>query len=198
MKTCTIEGCGREHNARGLCNNHYESWRRANNPEVRARELQRRKDYYAANREVISAKSKRKYKMEPTPKRLASRQYYAEKKESISAARKTAWAQRSEEQRAKDSRRALDNKYRNLFGVTLEKVERVFEQQGNACAVCRIALPDLLSPEKRRGTMNVPTLDHCHKTGRLRGILCNHCNRGLGLFHDDSERLRAAADYLSR
>jgi len=39
-------------------------------------------------------------------------------------------------------------------------------------------------------------IDHCHKTGDVRGVLCNNCNLGIGLFKDNVERLRKAIKYL--
>lgn len=58
--------------------------------------------------------------------------------------------------------------------------------QKNCCAICLV----LFSP------INPPCADHCHTTHTPRGILCNHCNAGLGMFRDQPDRLRRAADYL--
>ena len=55
------------------------------------------------------------------------------------------------------------------------------------CAICG----DL--PGTRRHS-----LDHCHVSGRMRGVLCNHCNSGLGFFRDDPRILQLAIDYLKR
>lgn len=66
--------------------------------------------------------------------------------------------------------------------------------QGGVCAICK-------KPERHRS--NGPkvkrlAVDHDHTTGEVRGLLCNNCNRALGLFGDDVTALQAAIDYLSR
>jgi hypothetical protein len=63
-------------------------------------------------------------------------------------------------------------------------VEALSEKQQNACAICR------------RVFSAVPHVDHDHQTGQVRGLLCNSCNLGLGLFQDDVERLQNATKYL--
>lgn len=90
------------------------------------------------------------------------------------------------------ARKARDNpeKYKQIqsrkraggAGLSFEEVEAIREKQGNKCAICD-------SPD--------PTdLDHCHKTLKVRFLLCKHCNRGLGAFRDSPDFLRRAADLL--
>lgn len=70
------------------------------------------------------------------------------------------------------------------YGLTLEEYEQLTNQP--TCAICDVEFgPDLK-----------PCLDHCHSSGRIRGVLCTHCNFGLGYFRDDVECLRRAIDYL--
>lgn len=64
--------------------------------------------------------------------------------------------------------------------------------QGNLCAICN-------SPESttgKLGKLRSLAVDHCHETGRVRGLLCMKCNMLLGAAKDDPEILRAAAEYL--
>jgi hypothetical protein len=72
------------------------------------------------------------------------------------------------------------------YGITLEAYEKLLERQGSACAICR---------EKFIAT---PHLDHCHLTGRVRGLVCRRCNTGLGCFRDDESVMLAAITYLRR
>lgn len=75
---------------------------------------------------------------------------------------------------------------RRTFGLTEEEYRQRHEVQGQACAVCRD--PIVLGENDY--------IDHCHATGRIRGILCNNCNAGLGFFKDDRTRLFRALAYL--
>lgn len=67
--------------------------------------------------------------------------------------------------------------------------------QGNACAIC--AMPfTRVNEELWKKHPFVPHVDHDHRSGWVRGLLCRRCNLGLGLFDDSVSSLRRAADYL--
>jgi DNA repair exonuclease SbcCD ATPase subunit len=79
------------------------------------------------------------------------------------------------------------NKLKSDYGMTPEQWQAMFEAQGRKCAICGSE-----HPNAKPGW----NTDHCHKTGRVRFILCAHCNRGLGAFRDNPEIMRKAADML--
>lgn len=74
------------------------------------------------------------------------------------------------------------------YGLTLQDFESLLTSQFQGCAICRVEKP----PHLRHRY----SVDHDHRTGAVRGILCQRCNVGLGLFSDSPEMLRAAAEYL--
>jgi hypothetical protein len=61
------------------------------------------------------------------------------------------------------------------------------EAQGNKCKICG-------NPETVKGRSL--SVDHCHRTGKIRGLLCGKCNTGLGKFRDSDKILKKALDYL--
>lgn len=77
------------------------------------------------------------------------------------------------------------------YGLTLEEHRALRDAQGGVCAICG-------NPETNtyRGVLRRLSVDHSHVTGQVRGLLCNGCNRGIGLLGDNPEGLRRAADYL--
>lgn len=87
------------------------------------------------------------------------------------------------ERRANQWKGILKNKY----GLDADTYEGMLQDQSGGCAICG------KPPGKRR-----LAVDHCHRTGAVRGLLCHKCNMGIGFFDDTSGRLRAAAEYLER
>lgn len=79
--------------------------------------------------------------------------------------------------------------YRHRFGLTIQAVESMHAQQNGLCKTCA-------TPIRLGGGRNGATVDHDHTTGKVRGILCTPCNKGLGFFRDNPTALRAAAAYL--
>lgn len=75
------------------------------------------------------------------------------------------------------------------YGITLEQYENLIEIQGRKCAICQ--------EERLYDSRSFrPHIDHCHKTGIVRGILCGGCNMGLGALKDDPKIVQRALSYL--
>lgn len=94
-----------------------------------------------------------------------------------------------------DPARTQVNRRQNLsrYGLTPSQYDDLLASQDGCCAICG----DPPDPNGVRAASRLH-VDHCHETGRVRGLLCVRCNPALGLFHDRPGLLRAAADYLER
>ncbi len=104
-------------------------------------------------------------------------------------ARKTyarEWARRNRRKR-KTENRSRDHTLRMRYGISEAEWNDLFEKQGNRCAICRTS-----EPKSKVGWHT----DHDHQTGVVRGILCENCNRGLGMYAEDITFLARAASYL--
>ena len=77
------------------------------------------------------------------------------------------------------------------YGITLEEYDRLFFLQSGRCAICGGEETSTI-----KGVVKRLSVDHCHDTGRIRGLLCNSCNRGIGLLKDSVEVLSSAIEYL--
>lgn len=85
----------------------------------------------------------------------------------------------------------LEGKLRQAYGISKAQWYEILEAQGGTCAICDGG-PEC-GPSASDSKFHV---DHCHETGRVRGLLCAHCNRAIGLLKDSAAIARAAADYL--
>jgi hypothetical protein len=72
------------------------------------------------------------------------------------------------------------------YGITADIFDSMISSQGGKCPICQ-----------REFSASIRTrIDHCHTSAKVRGILCPSCNQGLGLFHDSTERMHRAIQYL--
>jgi hypothetical protein len=135
--------------------------------------------WYAAHKE--EAKRKRaEYVALNKEKVKAKNKAYRQKHPEKARAWRNSWS-------ATPAGRAYNKAY-NLakkYGLTLEQHRAVYLSQNGCCAACGIPT-----------AYNEVHTDHDHKTGKVRGLLCGSCNKGLGLFNDSIEILKRVIKYL--
>ena len=85
--------------------------------------------------------------------------------------------------------RIKNSTQKKLYGISLDERDVMFTRQGYACAACGSTSP---------GTKKGWHTDHCHKTKKVRGILCQSCNIALGYINDSIPRLKLLISYLEK
>jgi hypothetical protein len=84
------------------------------------------------------------------------------------------------------------NNLKSKYGISLDAYNYLLRHQGYRCAICETTENNVIG---ERSHWNF-AVDHNHDTGKVRGLLCNQCNRAIGMLKDDATLLRKAADYL--
>jgi DNA-directed RNA polymerase subunit M/transcription elongation factor TFIIS len=94
--------------------------------------------------------------------------------------------------RAKNKEKVLEierkSKLKMTYGITVGQYDALLDRQDGKCAIC--------AAKKPGGRTKMFFIDHCHSTGKVRGLLCMRCNTGLGLFLDNPKFLLNAISYL--
>lgn len=85
-------------------------------------------------------------------------------------------------------RKAFASSVRIKYKLSVEEYAHLLNDQDHRCTIC--------GTREWGGISGNPHVDHCHTSGRVRSLLCDRCNRGIGIFLEDPERLTAAAAYL--
>ena len=94
--------------------------------------------------------------------------------------------------RRKDPASARAHRIKHRYGITVEQYEAMVLQRNNKCDVCGC---EPTHPSKSAHWGNKLCIDHCHDTGKVRGLLCNDCNLAIG-YGKNPATLRSAAEYL--
>lgn len=105
------------------------------------------------------------------------KEYYEKNKDKLKIYRET------------NSLAIKDYKLRAKYDISLDEYNEIFIKQDGKCAVCG---------KHQSEIKTALAVDHCHSTGKVRGLLCGNCNRGIGMLQDDIENLRCAILYLNK
>ena len=87
-----------------------------------------------------------------------------------------------------------NSQLQKTYGITLADYNKMLGQQNNVCAICQKPETSLT----KLGRTKQLSVDHCHDTGKIRGILCTKCNWVIGFINEDTEALRRAIEYLEK
>jgi hypothetical protein len=85
------------------------------------------------------------------------------------------------------------NQWMRKYGITGAQYDDMYTRQNGKCLICETVTPRKTGPRGRN-----LHIDHCHKHGKIRGLICGHCNSGLGQFREDAKLLLKAAHYLTQ
>lgn len=90
-----------------------------------------------------------------------------------------------------DPQKVRGQNLKRNYGISHKEYEEMWEKQEGLCKICN-------SPEtvKLKGVVKLLAVDHCHVSGKIRGLLCNNCNRAIGMLKDCPSTLRKVALYL--
>lgn len=149
------------------------------------KQRERNRKHYLANREKHKAKTQAWQAANPERSAQLQREYRERNKDKLAAKRKEIYEKNKPAERLQ-RRHAKIRKY----GLTPAEFDAMLDAQGRVCAICGTD-----KPSKRDNTFRI---DHCHKTGNVRGLLCMKCNSALGMLQDSIPSLQKAIEYLTR
>jgi Recombination endonuclease VII len=158
--------------------------RKKNKRKKSEKEIERTRAWRAIHQPEVNARRRHLWATDPDYRARK----LAESRRSIERRRRKARRDPTYRARLRDAKRtnARRSFLKVKYGISLEDYDAMLARQGGVCAACK---------NKKRRSERL-CVDHCHVTGKVRGLLCRNCNVGLGLFRDDADLVEAAAAYL--
>ena len=217
-KICTCEGCGKIAVSHGLCNTHRQRLRRhgsvdagrpadwgsrESHPMWHSHQAAKRSgtlcqewhdDFWAYVKGVGDRQEGKLLKRLDTSKPFGPDNFkWVDKVNDDLWRADNAAYQREHRKNNQDQHKGYELKKR--FGINLQQFMEMHDKQDGKCAICGNPETDVVS---KTGQVRDLAVDHNHKTGQIRALLCRGCNQGLGNFQEDLSRLEAAVSYLKR
>ncbi len=144
---------------------------------------QKSKNWYRQNKKRHRKMVDKWNKNNPKKRRvIALKAYY--RKHAINKKKARKYAKKHAEQR----KRYMRTKNILRYGLTYKRYKQLMNAQKGKCKICL--------QFRVKGTDRRLNIDHCHKTGKIRGLLCYACNTALGMFRDNPKILMRAVRYL--
>lgn len=137
------------------------------------------KDWKIKNKERVQKTGANYYKINRERIRKNAKNHYEKHKDSISL--------KNKERYNKDYRSFKHQDLKKLYKMTIDQYEQLLEQQNHSCAICKT--------HKDNFTRDL-SVDHCHITNKIRGLLCTNCNRAVGNVKDSVKIAKNLIKYL--
>jgi hypothetical protein len=194
-RICVVHGCEEDSRAKGFCNKHYAAqehplkkiWKVLRSRYGSLQYPESWKDFSAFLKDIGERPGPR-YQLRRTDPNLP----WAWDNASWLAPQKLKRVNGSKESFSAYVREwTLQTKYK----ISLDDYKSMLESQDGLCAICRGVE---ISQHRRTGKLKELAVDHCHATGKVRGLLCVRCNRGISYFKDTTNLLRSAISYLEK
>jgi len=157
-------------------NEYNRLYRQRNKEKIKANN----RKYYSKNKENIKQKANNYYSRNKEKCNEQAKRYREENLEKVKEVQQE-WYRNNPE-------KVKEQKLRKTYGISLEQYNGMYEKQNGRCAICGTHQNEL---------KQMMSVDHCHETNRIRGLLCNKCNRGIGYLRDDVKIVENALKYLS-
>lgn len=141
---------------------------------------------------TVKETNQKSYKRNREKRLVYVKAYRLNNKEKIAAGKKRYYQENrdrilAEQKQVYEKRRERDLK--KQYNITLKEYNEILCKQNDVCGICH-------KPETRPTSKNL-VVDHCHKTGKVRGLLCSKCNAALGFFQENINNLQNAIKYLA-
>ena len=153
----------------------------------------RQSEKYKQTSKKWREENKEKIAIKKTLDRIENKEIYKEKDKNYYNSKKDIIKEKRKEYYKNKKHLWKNNSYIKKYGISLEEYEKLLKEQNNSCKICQVSVEGLQN--KRYKCLVV---DHCHATGKIRGLLCNTCNRGIGLLKENVEILQNAIMYLEQ
>ena len=157
--------------------------------ERKASKDRARAKYREKNREILREKNKIYRKEKPETVKESNKKWRENNRDKRDTHQRR-YLERNPEARKETIRKSKYTHIKRVYGLSKEQFYEMMKNQNDCCAIC--------FARKEEQHYKTLSIDHCHKTGKVRGLLCSNCNTALGLFKDNKDSIQRAIQYLEQ